>query len=750
MRVVCIHLPRRPQTEAGAIIETTWGLTNARFFLHQLDDLCESVYEPFALEMYSTNGIIYLCFAGSDDMVNYLTTGLFTWMADAEVHEIEDYTKSFGPNTICAASEVRLLRPEVYPLQNYGTFAYNSMQPVITPMAQLPEGDSLLLQVLVKPIKDTTAFQLSLAAKRLFARVEFAMRASRVLKKDLENKTQELVATKCLSHLCRINYRVAAFHDLPPRSNAQTKSATLARLKNHVNAVAHNVKVYDTIDENRLVIGKIESGPAAIKKIQDRRFNAPFLLSTVELTTLWHPPTLGALPNTAQVLTRRCPPPMELPSDPTDADICFLGHTNYRDQTIPFGIKRFDRRRHLYVLGKSGVGKSCLLQLLIRNDIENGFGCAVLDPHGDLIDDILRFIPKHRARDVVIFDPSDSQFPPSFNPMVPIRSELKTRVTLTFLDVFRRVFANDWNDRMDHVLRYAILGLVNLPGSSLVSLRRMLTDDQFRFEVVRRTEDESVKRFWLRDFAQQRKAYEEGPISQLIGRLDEVLSTDMIRNILGQSENKFNFRDLMDNRKIVLLKISKGTLGNLNAELLGSLLIWKIYEAAMSRADVSVDQRQDFYFYIDEFQNFASESFGEILSESRKYRLCLTVANQFLGQLPGPIRRTVFGNIANFLSFRVGADDAAAISQEFKPRVGDEDLLNLAIRDFFIRMSIQGQVQETFSARSLDLEYPLPEDQVTAECISHSRANYCLPREQALAQLGKLDFSGSAKRVQNN
>ena len=224
----------------------------------------------------------------------------------------------------------------------------------------------------------------------------------------------------------------------------------------------------------------------------------------------------------------------------------------------------------------------------------------------------------------------------------------------------------------------------------------------------------------------------------------------MIRNILGQSENKFNFRDLMDNRKIVLLKISKGTLGNLNAELLGSLLIWKIYEAAMSRADVSVDQRQDFYFYIDEFQNFASESFGEILSESRKYRLCLTVANQFLGQLPDPIRRTVFGNIANFLSFRVGADDAAAISQEFKPRVGDEDLLNLAIRDFFIRMSIQGQVQETFSARSLDLEYPAPEDQVTAECISHSRANYCLPRDQALAQLGKLDFSGSAKRVQNN
>jgi hypothetical protein len=315
------------------------------------------------------------------------------------------------------------------------------------------------------------------------------------------------------------------------------------------------------------------------------------------------------------------------------------------------------------------------------------------------------------------------------------------RVTLTFLDVFRRVFANDWSEKMDHVLRYAIMGLVNLPGSSIVSLRRMLSDDNFRFEVVRRTTDESVKRFWLRDFPARRQSFEEGPISQLLNRLDEVLATDMMRNILGQPSNLLDFREFMDTRKIVLLKISKGTLGNLNAELLGSLLIWKIYEAAMSRADVGIEQREDFYFYIDEFQNFASESFGEILSESRKYRLCLTMANQFLGQLPANIRRTVFGNIANFLSFRVGADDAAAVSQEFKPRIGDEDLLNLALRDFFVRMSIEGQVQESFSGRTLDLEYPPVEDQLTQECLAHSRQKYCLPREQAVAQLGKIDLS---------
>jgi hypothetical protein len=276
----------------------------------------------------------------------------------------------------------------------------------------------------------------------------------------------------------------------------------------------------------------------------------------------------------------------------------------------------------------------------------------------------------------------------------------------------------------------------------------MLSDDAFRTEVVRRTSDEAVKRFWLRDFPSRRKEFEEGPISQLLNRLDEVLATDMVRNIVGQPLNLFDFRDFMDSRKIVLLKISKGVLGAANAEFLGSLLIWKIYEAAMSRADVPAEQRQEFYFYIDEFQNFATESFGEILSESRKYRLCLTVANQFLGQLPAQIRKTIFGNIANLLSFRVGSDDASVVAQECTQRVGDEDLLNLALRDFYVKMSIDGQVQEAFSGRTLDLTYPPDSSEIRNDCIANSRAKYCLPLDQALAQLGKVDFV-AAKRAEN-
>jgi type IV secretory pathway TraG/TraD family ATPase VirD4 len=372
---------------------------------------------------------------------------------------------------------------------------------------------------------------------------------------------------------------------------------------------------------------------------------------------------------------------------------------------------------------------------LVKADVDNGFGCAVLDPHGDLSDEILKTIPKHRLKDVVIFDPSDLEHPPSFNPMIPIRPDLKVRVMLSFLDTFKRVFGDGWSDKMDHLLRYAINALLNIPGASVVSLRRLLSDEEFRHEVVSRSTDESVRRFWEVEFPSRRQEFEEGPVSQLLNRLDELLATDMIRNILGQPTNTFDFRDFIDSRKIVIFKISKGVLGAENASLLGSLIIWKLYEAAMSRADIPVEARQDFYFYVDEFQNFATPSFGEILSESRKYRLCLTFANQFLGQLPQTVKETIFGNIANLVCFRVGAEDAASVAQEFKPRFGPEDLLNLALREFYVKMSIDGEVAEAFSGYTLNVETAPSSDNSSNACVEHSRSKYALPLSVAQEQL---------------
>lgn len=735
MRVARLYLPRRSSSIGDAIRETTWGLVNPNFFMSQLNDTNERGSKPFSLEFFASRTTVYANLAAEDETLQPLVSAIYQWMSDCEIREVPDYTLSATKNTLAASVDMRLVWPGIYPLQNYKAFSWNSLAPVLTTLSRTSEFDNIAVQVIVTPLRDTPLLHMRLALARYWDRFARNFRARTWLRKDISGESLKLIQEKCTSRLFKINYRITAFNDLPETASRSERKALQERLTAHVHKVAHAVKYLNTSDENRFATRPIRYGAAAIRRMQQRTVDRPFMVSTIELTTLWHPPSLGGLPNTAAVLSKRAPPPRTLPATPDDPQISFFGVTNYRDQTTPFGFRRFDRRRHLYVLGKSGNGKSCLLQLLVKSDIDNGFGCAVLDPHGDLTDDILRSIPKNRLKDVVIFDPSDVDHPPSFNPMIPIRPELKVRVLLSFLDTFKKVFGAQWSDKMDHVLRYAINALLNIPGASVVSLRRLLSDDQFRADVVKRSTDEAVRRFWEVEFPSRRQEFEEGPISQLLNRLDELLATDMIRNILGQPMNTFDFREFIDSRKIVLFKISKGVLGAENASLLGSLIIWKLYEAAMSRADMAVESRQDFYFYVDEFQNFATPSFGEILSESRKYRLCLTFANQFLGQLPALVKQTVFGNIANLLCFRVGAEDAATVAQELKPRFSAEDLLNLPLREFYIKMSVDGEVQEAFSGKTLDVPTAATAESFVTDCLNHSRAKYALPLAQAQEQL---------------
>ena len=750
MRVVCIHIPRRGASDANAVYETFWDLVNAKMFMHQLDDLVESRWEPFSLELYAANKMVYVCMAGTDDMIDVLTTGVYSWMGDCEIRDVEDYTQKIGPNTMLVGAEMKLWRPEIYPLKDYRGIPTDSMVPIVTPMSQISENDRMLYQIIVRPLKDTARLHLKLAMKRAEENFTRHLRARSWLKKGLAVNSLKLIQGKCTGNLLSVSFRVASLTDLPANASKNEKSATLKRLSDNVETLGNALKSFNTQDENRFVLGKLESGKSIISRFQERQFLKPKMFATIELASIYHPPLLGALPNTAMVLSRKGPPPRNLPTSISDPDICTFGTVNYRDLSTKFGIKRFDRRRHLYVVGKSGSGKSCLMQLLVRNDMERGLGCAVIDPHGDLIDDIMKLVPKHRVQDVVVFDPSDVNFPASFNPMDPVRPELRVRVALSFLDAFKRVFGGDWCQKMDHVLRYAMLGLLAVPGSNILSLRRMLSDEQFRGEVVRRASDESVKRFWLRDFMARRQEFEEGPMSRLLNRLDELLASENIRNILGQSQNAFNFRSFMDSRKIVLIKISKGVLGSENATLLGTLIIWKIYEAAMSRADMPAEDRKDFFLYVDEFQNFATESFTEILSESRKYNLSLTFANQYLGQLPGNIRKTVFGNVANILSFRVGSDDAGIVSPEFKPLFGDEDLLNLPLREFYLKMSIDGQVQDSFSGRTIDLKHPSDKENYAEECLAHSRKTYCKTLEQVTSLPQKKTPTPAGPRQSGN
>ncbi len=744
MRVVCLHIPRRTVSDSGEFINTTWDINTQTLFKTHLEELAECLWEPFSLELYAHNNMVYLTIAGASHVVDFLMTGLYSWMSDCEIHDVEDYTLNTTPKTLVAGADFRLWRPDIYQLNTFVNLRPDSLIPVVTALSQIPEPDRMLIQVIVRPLRFNLMHHLALLNIRHTDRLKRIFFTRDWFRRDMGKDTLKRAAEKCGRRLFLVNYRITSLHE-PSAIAPEPHQAVMRRLIKNVEHVAAAAKNYSSVEDNKLVLRPIQTGRSWLRKVQTRVFSHPFRVTSDELTTFWHPPLLTTLPNTAQVLSKRPSPPMGLPTNVDDPEVCLFAHANFRDREDLFGIKRFDRRRHLYVVGKSGSGKSCLLQLLVKNDIEKGFGCAVLDPHGDLVDDILRLVPKHRINDVVLFDPSDSRYAPSFNPMDPIRPELKLRVALSFLDAFRRAFGADWSERMDHVMRYAMLGLLSAPGSNILSLRRMLSDDAFRAEIVRKATDESVKRFWLREFAARRADFEEGPISRLLNRIDELLAAETMRNVLGQSSNLFNFRDFMDNRKIVLLKISKGVLGAENANLLGSMLIWKIYEAAMSRADIPAEQREDFFFYVDEFQNFATESFSEILSESRKYKLCLTFVNQFLGQLPASVRGTVFGNISNLLSFRVGADDAGQVASELTPHFGPDDLINLPLREFYVKMSIDGEVQDAFSGRTADLVYPPESENYSEDCIKQSRKKYCIPIEQARKQASGKSAPSTAR-----
>lgn len=447
------------------------------------------------------------------------------------------------------------------------------------------------------------------------------------------------------------------------------------------------------------------------------------------------------MPHIVHVLARKSDPPQDLPKK-GEGDVSAFGVTNYHNNFVPFGIRRADRRRHLYAVGKSGSGKSKLLELLINDDIQSGQGFAVLDPHGDLIDAIMRYIPESRIKDVVLLDPADIDFPIAFNPLENVGEEYKMQVTIGFLQIFKKLFGSNWSDRLEHVLRYTTLALLDSPNTTVLSILKMLTDKNYRQKIVSRIEDSVVKSFWVSEFAAWSEKFDADAITPLLNKVGQFVATNMIRNMIGQPKTKFDIRRIMDERKILLVKVSKGLLGEENASLIGSMFITKLYQAAMSRADTPEEERKDFYLYVDEFQNFATDTFAEILSEARKYRLNLTIAHQYMGQLNDTVRKTVFGNVGNMISFRVGAEDAGILAAEYNPVFNERDIINLGVREFYTKMSVNGELREPFSGFTLTA--PKVTKDHTKEIIAWSRSQYCAPRKDVEEMLKRWDEAASA------
>jgi len=383
----------------------------------------------------------------------------------------------------------------------------------------------------------------------------------------------------------------------------------------------------------------------------------------------------------------------------------------------------------MYLIGKTGMGKSTTLENMIVADIMAGNGLAVVDPHGDLVEKIIEFIPANRINDVVYLNPADVDFPIAFNVLETVNPIYRHLVASGMIGVFKKIWADSWGPRLEYLLRNTILALLDYPGSTLLGIPRMYVDNKYRAKVIEAVKDPIIKAFWLDEFNSYSNQFKTEALSPIQNKVGQFLSSSVIRNIVGQSKSTIDMREIMDNKKILLLNLAKGRIGEDNSALLGAMMITKIQLAAMSRVDIPEKDRIDFYLYVDEFQNFATESFEAILSEARKYRLDLIVAHQYIEQLDEKVQAAVFGNVGTIVCFRIGAADAEFLEKEFEPTFMLNDLVNLTKFDMYLKLMIDGVASEPFSATGLP---PLPELSKTGnreKIINVSRERYATPRD---------------------
>lgn len=417
-------------------------------------------------------------------------------------------------------------------------------------------------------------------------------------------------------------------------------------------------------------------------------------------------------------------------------DLTLLGQTNFRNQKKKFGIKTDDRRRHMYVIGKTGMGKTTILENMVVSDILAGRGVGVIDPHGEFAEKILDFVPESRIEDVIYFNPADIDHPVAFNPLESVNPEFRHLVASGIMGVFKKIWPDVWSARMEYILNNSLLALLEFPGSTILGVMRILADKNYREEVVANLQDPVIKAFWVNEFSRYSQRFEVEATAAIQNKIGQFVSNPLIRNILGQPHSSINMRKMMDERKIFIANLSKGRIGEDNSALLGSMIITKLQLAAMSRVDIPESERQDFYLYVDEFQNFATESFANILSEARKYHLDLILAHQYIAQLHEDVRSAVFGNVGTLAAFRIGAEDAEFLEKEFAPDFTANDLLNLTKYHIYIKLMIDGVASRAFSAETLPPEQK-PAENFRDVIIENSRNKYAIPRAAVAEKIAK-------------
>ncbi len=673
-----------------------------------------------------------------------------------------DYTTPEPGQNHSLGTELKLVKNEVLPIKVFASFEVDPLAGITAVMAKLDQqSEEMWVQILARPTDDAwrdrglkyidelksgkkTSIMDQLikmlidlpmhVLSNLFSGLATPPEAKKEEKK--EEKKELSIGQASLAKGAEEKINKLGF-EIKIRIAYMGPDETLA--KQRIQAIVGGFKQFNTNNLNGFTSSGMNTTQSFIDDYRARLFlDDGYVLNIEELAGLYHLPHKSVeTPNLAWATSKNAEPPFTLPGEGSvpDAELSLIGLTNFRGHQIKFGIKRADRGRHLYIIGQTGTGKSFLLQLLMLSDLYHNVGMAVVDPHGDLATDIMRYIPEHRLKDVVYFNPADRDFPIAFNPMEVTDPNFKNMISSELVGVLKRLFES-WGPRLEYILRFTILALLDYPNATMLGITRMLTEKNFRNRVIKQIKDPIVKNFWVTEFASWNDKFASEAVAPVLNKVGAFTANPLVRNIIGQPKSGVNLRKIMDEGKILVVNLSTGLVGEDNAGILGALMVTKIQLAAMSRADiVDKNMRRPFYLYVDEFQNFATDSFAVILSEARKYGLNLTVANQYVSQMPETVRDAVFGNVGSMISMRVGAADGTILGKYFEPTFLANDLITLNNQNCLISMSIDGEKTTPFSA--VTLRMPTPSADHTDQIIALTREKFASSRAEVEDKIAK-------------
>lgn len=723
--------------------------------LHGLLRFTPETLEHISLEMISTAaGIRFYVFTPSN-FRNFVEGQIYAQYPDAEIKEVDDYTTKVPETNAIAATDLILTKDYIFPIKTFRDFEeVDPLASITSTLSKIREDEQVWIQILVRPVDDLwqdrghayvksvregikkTSFSFSAVLSDIS--VELLQIIPHAIETFFSGPKEPLPLKPATAPIIRLSagqeLELKSIENKLTKMGFETRIRVLATApdiaaaRERVSSVAASFKQFSTANLNSFVAAGIDENALQwVRAFHDRSFPVAhdnYILGIDELASIYHMPNLSVeTPHIAWTRAKKGEPPLNLPVEGTP-DTTLFAETVFRDHVKKFGIRRSDRRKHMYLIGKTGSGKSTLIKNMIIQDIQRGEGLAILDPHGDLINELLNYVPEDRLHDVVIFDPADVDYPVALNMLEVVDPRQKNLIASGLLDVFKKYFENSWGPRLEYLLMNCILTLLEVPNTSMLGIVRLLTDNDYNAYITSFIQDPVLKDFWNKEFKQMKgnqKLVTEA-VSPIQNKVGQFLNASTVRNIVGQPKSTIRIDDIINQGKIFFVNLSTGRIGENNSALLGAMIISQLQFAAMRRVDIPESQRKDFYVYADEFQKFATDSFATILSEARKYRLNLILTHQYIEQMPLSVTQAVFGNVGTLAAYGIGPTDAAFLEKEFAPTFLAQDIINLGRYEMYLKLQIEDMISAPFSARGL-----APRDQSSGlreEAIRLSRTQY--------------------------